>query len=72
MVNFDLLTTVYNILTHKTTTFITFILLRLVKGGCCISKGIDAMAYCLARYNIKNLESYLKKLKLRVMNILMN
>ena len=41
MVNFDLLTTVYNILTHKTTTFITLILLRPVKGGCCISKDID-------------------------------
>ena len=41
MVYFNLLTIVYNILTHKTTTFITFILLRPVKGGCCISKDID-------------------------------
>ena len=31
----------YNILTHKTATFITPILLRPVKGGCCISKDID-------------------------------
>ncbi len=30
----------YNILTHKTTTFITLILLRPVKGGCCISQDI--------------------------------
>tara|TARA_R100001015_G_C4631780_1_gene194600 strand:+ start:2967 stop:3296 length:330 start_codon:yes stop_codon:yes gene_type:complete len=32
---------VYNILTHKTTTFITLILLRPVKGGCCISQDIE-------------------------------
>ena len=30
-----------NKLGHKTATFITFILLRPVKGGCCISKDID-------------------------------
>lgn len=30
-----------NKLGHKTATFITYICLRLVKGGCCISKDID-------------------------------